>query len=265
MEHLQREEKIMHFFEKALPVWNTSLTDERNITVGLCSEPLRAGKYTFKAATSGFYRLFVNGAFVHFGPARCAHEFYRVDELALTLTEKENYVAVEVNNSYLNGFGQLRQKGFIQAEIAAADGAVAAATGKTGFDAYMLHERVRKVQRYSFQRDFAEAYRFEGDIHAWRVGKPDKNAEAFTPGETEPKKLVERRIPIGNYPVISPKSRLWYGDFVTGVAGEVYKDRSLIKLHDPTAGCLKAMRKTSLTNIFRTKRRASAIRRAPTT
>lgn len=58
----------MHFFEKALPVWNTSLTDERNITVGLCSEPLRAGKYTFKAATSGFYRLFVNGAFVNFGP-----------------------------------------------------------------------------------------------------------------------------------------------------------------------------------------------------
>lgn len=236
----------MPFFEKARPVWNTSLADERNVTVGLCSAPLCAGTYTFKAATSGFYHLFVNGTFVHFGPARCAHGFYRVDELTLTLTENENYVAVEVNNSYLNGFGQLRQNGFIEAELAASDGTVIAATGNSGFDAFMLHERVRKVQRYSFQRDFAEAYRFEGNVHAWRVGHPDKNAEPFTPGETEPKKLVERRIPIGDYPVIVPKSRLWYGDFETGVAGEVYKDRSLIKLHDPTAGLLEGYDESEL-------------------
>ena len=236
----------MPFFEKARPVWNTSLADERNVTVGLCSAPLRAGTYTFKAATSGFYHLFVNGAFVHFGPARCAHEFYRVDELTFALTENENHVAVEVNNSYLNGFGQLRQNGFIEAELAASDGTVIAATGNSGFDAFMLHERVRKVQRYSFQRDFAEAYRFEGNVHAWRVGHPDKNAEPFTPGETEPKKLVERRIPIGEYSVIVPKSRLWYGDFVTGVAGEVYKDRSLIKLHDPNAGLLEGYDESEL-------------------
>lgn len=236
----------MLFFKKALPVWNTGLSDPKNVTLGLCTASLKSGLYTFKAATSGFYRLFVNGKFVHFGPARCAHSYFRVDELTLELTEEENHVAVEVNNSGINGFGQLCQEGFIQAELVSPGGSVIAATGNGGFDAYMLSERVRKVQRYSYQRDFAEAYRFEGDIHGWRVGTPDKNAVLFTPDNTGARQLIERRIPIGTFPVIHPKSRLWYGSFISGVKGEVYKDRSLIKLHSPSDGLLDGYEENEL-------------------
>ena len=52
------------------------------------------------------------------------------------------------------------QKGFIEAELTL-DGAPVAFTdenGENAFKLYRLCERVRKVQRYSYQRPFTEAY-----------------------------------------------------------------------------------------------------------
>ena len=76
-------------FQKAGPVWFEGLETEKNITGGLyaCLED-PAETVTLTVATSGFYRVFVNGNFVHYGPARCAHGYYRVDELPLKLTPR---------------------------------------------------------------------------------------------------------------------------------------------------------------------------------
>ena len=49
-------------------------------------------KYMISIATSGIYRLWVNGIFKAAGPARAAHGYFRVDEYQLErcLIEAEN-------------------------------------------------------------------------------------------------------------------------------------------------------------------------------
>lgn len=95
-----------HFFEWAVPVWLSGLQREKNITAGLytaISTPKKEA--VLRIATSGFYRVFADGRFVCYGPARCAHGYYRVDEVALP--QDCEHVALEVVNYYINGFAAL--------------------------------------------------------------------------------------------------------------------------------------------------------------
>ena len=64
---------MTQFFRKAVPVWLEGLERERNITAGFHTViDGTAGKATLSVATAGFYRVFVNGRFATYGPARCA-------------------------------------------------------------------------------------------------------------------------------------------------------------------------------------------------
>ena len=150
-------------FVLARPVWPAGMETAKNLTIGLhtCIE-VPAAPVTLRIAVSGFYRLFVNGSFVFYGPARCAHGFFRVDELPLSLPAGEVHIAIETVNYYINSFDYIRQPGFIQAELAA-DSRVLAATGAEGFSMWQLTERIRRIQRYSYQRPAAEAYRLTPD------------------------------------------------------------------------------------------------------
>ena len=59
------------FFEKATPVWLKDLETEKTVTMGLYTE-LSGKKCVLKVATSGFYRVFLNGEFVaQIGRASC--------------------------------------------------------------------------------------------------------------------------------------------------------------------------------------------------
>ena len=123
-------------FEKARPVWGKGLQEEMHITCGFYTAVGRSPEPTvLRVATSGFYRVFVNGSFAYYGPVRCAHGHYRVDELPLTalLTQPVNHVAVEVVNYYVTAFASLRQPGFIQMELLRG-GRVIAATAERQID-----------------------------------------------------------------------------------------------------------------------------------
>ena len=225
------------FFRKAVPVWLEGLERERNITAGLDAViDGGAGKATLSVATAGFYRVFVNGRFVTYGPARCAHGYYRVDEITLDLEHGCNHIALEVVNYYINSFASLLQPGFIQAELAV-DGEVLAATGCEGFTTYRLTERVRKMQRYSYQRPMSESYRLSGGVYNWRIGMPSESAIPWAMVKTEGKNLIERGIAPFFFPTCNPSQLVSEGTFVTGVIPENYKrDRSLREIGDPAEG-----------------------------
>ena len=228
-----------HPFQAALPVWFEGLETEKNITGGLYAPLESAGEPArLTVATAGFYRVFVNGAFVHYGPARCAHGFYRADELELELRPGQNHVAIEVVNYYINSYASLKQPGFIQAELRLG-GRVAAATGREGFIAFRLTERVRKMQRFSFQRAFGESYRLAPDSFGWRTGLPGSTSAPISLVQTAPKALLPRRIALPAFPAAVPDFRLSSGRVETGVIPESYrKDRSLVHIHDPACGNL---------------------------
>ena len=126
------------FFAKARPIWAKGLEEEKNITLGLYKKiSYETGKAVLKVAVSGFYKVFLNGEFMYFGPSRCAHGYYRVDEMELPLKKGENHIAIETVNYYVNSFYSLMQKGFIEAELTV-DGKVFAATGAEDGRAFKL-------------------------------------------------------------------------------------------------------------------------------
>ncbi|MDD4107100.1 MAG: hypothetical protein PHH93_00080 [Prolixibacteraceae bacterium] len=189
-------------------------------------------------ATAGFYRIFVNGRFVAYGPARCAHGHYRVDEVDLPLEASCNHIAVEVVNYYINSFASLMQPGFIQAELIV-DGSVYAATGVTGFETYNLTERVQKMQRYSYQRPMSESYRLHPKVYGWRQGDPGDTAQLWNTSKTADKQLISRAIAPFRLSVCNIEKTVSVGRFVTGIEPKIYKrDRALTDIGDPTEAFL---------------------------
>ncbi len=226
-------------FIKALPAWEKGTEKEMNITLGLyCAFESAGGKTVLRVATSGIYRVYLNGSFCYEGPARAAHGYYRVDEIVLCPEKGENHLAIEVVNYYVNSFDTLQQPGFIQCELVCGD-TVQAATGDRGFSWYRLSERVRKIQRYSYQRGFAEAYRLTPDCHNWRVGGKSSTAAVAETVITEKKRLIPRRLEPYTYPVTAPDELVASGKVQFDVIPEEYfKDRSLVHIKDRWCGLL---------------------------
>ncbi len=158
-------------FEAAQPVWLDGRPEgEMNRTAGFRTTfTARPGKdLTLRIAGSNVYRIFLNGEFFGYGPARGPHGFDRVDEWALRARPGKNTLAVEVGGYNIKSFYLLAQPPYLQAEVVSGKD-VLASTGKN-FEATLLTQRVQKVHRFSFQRPFAEVYNTTPDADAWRTG-----------------------------------------------------------------------------------------------
>lgn len=181
-------------FQKAKPIWLKGLTTEMNVTAGFRAV-FKAGqeRHRLRIAGATIYRVWFNGEFLAHGPARCGHGYFRVDEWELPVVAGENLLAIEVTGYNANGYAYLDQPSFVQAEVVV-DDRVIAATGNRSFAAYRLRERIQKVQRYSFQRTFVEAYRLNDRSADWfssrTCRKKSEPVEVLLP-----KKFVERGVP----------------------------------------------------------------------
>ena len=221
-------------FEKAVPVWVEGLETEMNITCGFYTETDKRdyGSYLLKVAASSFYRVFVNGEFVYYGPARCAHDFYRVDEIELGfyMQEGKNAVAIEVVGYNVNSFYSLDQPSFLQAELFKNGKSLVATAPEGGFSAFLLRQRRRKMQRFSFQRAFGESYVFEPGMDDWREGDFSKSISARCV-KTEKKALIPRSIPLTKFTGARAKTVISRGKVETGISPKIYKkDRSLTQI-----------------------------------
>ena len=150
-------------FSKAIPVWADGLEKEMNIHLMFnANVDFSAKKNTLLRLTASCaYSIKINDKFFAMGPARAGHGHYRVDEYVLDniLDGADNKIEILVAGYNQNSFYWLDQPSFLCAEISE-DGEVIAWTSdhRDDFKAYVFAERVVKVQRYSFQRNFAEVY-----------------------------------------------------------------------------------------------------------
>lgn len=178
-------------FKQAKPVWLKGLSEEMNITAGFRTVfKSQAGAHLLRIAGATIYRIKLNGEFIGHGPARCGHGVYRVDEWNLPAHEGRNLLSIEVAGYNANGFAYLDQPSFLQAELIS-ENRIIAATGSRTFIAFRLKERVQKVQRYSFQRPFTEAYNLTPRSADWST----KLNCTRKPGITEvlPKRTLTNR------------------------------------------------------------------------
>lgn len=193
-------------FEKAVPVWMSGAESEKNITVSAVARLDRCeGEVILRIAASSSYVVMVNGELIAHGPARCAHGFYRVDELDLNgrLENETNYVAIRAVGYNVNSFAYLEVPSFVCAEILQGSCVLAytAEDGK-GFEYYHTNERVQKVQRYSFQRPFVESYRLEHGAFEYEFS--DFKGSKCKIENTSAKTFIKRHAPYGDYELLKP-------------------------------------------------------------
>lgn len=156
---------LRDFFIKAKPVWEENKQKTQNYTMVFRAIVDRAridgsSRIKIRLGAQCVYKLFINGKFISFGPARMAHGFWCADEIDVTdkLTEDKNVFSILVGGFYCYSYAYLRQDSFLCAEIVDDRGEVYAATGISGFEGYFYEEKKIKVQRYSWQRPFSEVY-----------------------------------------------------------------------------------------------------------
>lgn len=217
-------------FRIAKPVWAEHLTDEKNCQLGFVRR-LSGGarRAELRIATAGQYFLYLNGEFAAFGPARAAKGYFRTDTVTVFLPEGESVLAILAVNPGICSFEVMRQPAFLQAELTCGTD-VLAATGATGldFEGYQLTERVKKIQRYSYQRPFAEGYRLTPGYTDWIVGKACKNAIPCKTAIQPEKRCLPRRLHEATFLKVAADAMISHGRFELREPEKPYRDRSLL-------------------------------------
>ena len=210
-------------FEKAFPAWILGREKEMNLWISLRAVALGAKKTVLRLTGSCAYDIRVNGEFVAFGPARCAHGFYRVDEIDLSdrISEKA-VITVNVAGYNADSFYHLDQPSFVCAELIE-DGEITAATGAEGFLCRVMTEHEQKAQRFSGQRTFCEVYRISSLIAKWEKSAVINEREyaLVSLSEVEEKKFIARGSSYNVYDKVFSEEIISHSDFIL----EDYKNR----------------------------------------
>src|SRR5579863_21236 len=207
-------------FLSAKPIWPRGRDTEMNLFVGFRAvfETPREGKAKLRVAGATLYRIYLNGEFFAWGPARGPHDCFRVDswDITLLLSEGRNLLCIEVAGYNVNSYYVLNQPSFLRAEVTS-NSSVLASTGGAGnqFKVTILSERVQKVQRYSFQRAFSEVYRLDARLADWRKN-PDASRPLVECSSSAPRKFIGRRVPHPTYEMRQPEQVCSSGSFRWG-------------------------------------------------
>jgi alpha-L-rhamnosidase len=231
-------------FVSGKAIWPAGMEKEKNCSVGfrsLFSAPAGA-EAILRVAASSVYRVFLNGELIGYGPARGPHGYHRVDEWPLrNLQNGQNILSIEVTVYNVNSYYMVDQPGFLQAEVLAQGRVLASTDGKgSRFAAQLQSTRLRKVQRYSFQRPFIEMYRLTPGCEDWRQ-KAESAFQSIRCERTEKKRYLARRVP---YPDLVQRPTLWRmgrGRLEPMPLPEhPWKDRSLTKIDKNLGGFIES-------------------------
>lgn len=139
--------------------WAKECVSEMNCELLFVKKVNVYGKAEFYVTASSSSRLFVNGEPVWFGPKRCAEGYAAVSKITVAAAG-ELVVCLDSMHYGINSFQYADQKAFAGIEVYA-DGKLLADTAS--FACHRFDERVKKVERYSCQRNFIEYYDFKNN------------------------------------------------------------------------------------------------------
>ena len=149
----------MRYFLKAKRIWAKDHLDELNSNLIFYTNFTKRDSVKLIIAGNNVFSIYLNGKLVHYGPARAAHDRYRVDELTFNELKNKNHLVIFVNGSNANTFYTLNTKPFLIAEVRTND-EILASTGEN-FSVLNNIFRIRNVLRYSYQRGFSESYKLD--------------------------------------------------------------------------------------------------------
>jgi len=205
-------------------IWAKGLLHEMNVAVTFQYTLTPQENTVLELAASNLYRLFVNGDFAGYGPARAAHGYSRLDSYALgKWAGQQTVLAVEVYSANINSYYTVNERPFFAAEIKNGSEIIAQAAD---FTAYHMTERIQKVRRFCGQRTFTESYRLARDPAAFYAG----DVTGYVPAETEAvamNRLLPRYV---GYPMLNKRLAvpLEYGTVGTKANAEPRREPSYL-------------------------------------
>ena len=233
----ERKRRIMKKdFKKAIPVWPKGQTDKLNQMVGFYSsweteDPSANSILRITAADS--YRVWCNGEFLGYGPARTASGCARIDEWPMndSIKKGKNHLAVEVISFGIDSYVYALQTPFFQAELIVEKEILL--NTPNDFTTFNLDERIQKVERFSKQRPFVEAYRLNQESIKWRTGNSDKPILELE--EQKSVKLLARGVRLPLFDKVYPKSCISQGPVfeknpIPEIPGNIARDAAGVKV-----------------------------------
>lgn len=224
--------KEIYRFASAVPVWEKGAAEEKNIHLAFTftlSPDLEAP--ILRLAGCETYTVAVDGEFIAYGPARAAYGFFRVDEIALSPYQTDRDVTVSVRVAGYNAcsFIHVKQPPFLCAELVDGEEVIAYTSPDSacGIRAYRVTERMRYVQRYSYQRPFVEHYSLTPDSFAYELGNGGEEVELEAAAAGE---FLTRIQPYGDYEVVLPLGEVAEGIVGTDESRPVFNDRAIYEV-----------------------------------
>ncbi len=146
-------------FSLAKPIFIKDKSRELNVFAAFRAFADTRGGAVLNVTGATFYRVYADGKFLGFGPARATCGYARVDTLALPEGENTEIV-IEMCGYFCRTLSTVYQPSFLMAEVVAKD-RVLAYTGRD-FEAFLPTTKLQKVERYSRQRHFSEIWDMRG-------------------------------------------------------------------------------------------------------
>lgn len=191
-------------FKKACPVWLEGLEREQNLFASFKAELASLEGAKIHICAAFFYRLFVNGKFVSFGPARAAKGYARKDVIDISPygnANGKNTVVIEVAGYNCRSLSTCISHSFLCAEIIK-NGEAIAFTGRD-FVGALMSEKVIPCERYSAQRHFGEVWDYT----------TKSSCEAETVTLSSMPKVIDRVSPYPVYNAINAGGASVFGSF----------------------------------------------------
>lgn len=212
-------------------VWCKQLLEEKNITLAFVYSCRSEENLSLNLAASNEYQIFCNGNFLAYGPMRSAHGYSHVRQYPLSPDKAGKItVTVLVCGAQVNSYDRVNETPFFSAEILRGEEVLAESND---FKAYRVTDRVQKVQRYSFQRTFAESYRTSSDRTALLSGQLCKFPQVEV-SEVQGNQLLKGNcLSEPDYHFVGG-TPIEYGAAVIDPDRKTYRDRSLTGI-----GCVK--------------------------
>jgi len=229
----------MEIFAKAKQIWHENKRDTVNLQVGFRCDFTADVKNEYKLKITGasFYRIYLNGKFVGYGPARASHGHIRVDEFALSVMNGLNKLAVEVAGYNCSSFYSLPINSFLCAEILENNNVLEYTGGN--FDGVSLEAlRNRCSYRYSYQRTFSEVWNFDNktELYNWTLSDKLKYEKLVEFDIRE--KFIERQMHMPKFDIVDTVELVESGIVVHKPIGELLNVRYITDVSSEFNGYL---------------------------
>ncbi len=159
-------------FINAIPVWIKNHRLIANYQAGFRCDfyAEEEKKYTLKLTGASYYKVYLNGEFVGYGPARAPLGYVRTDELTLDVKNGINKLAIEVAGYNCASYYTMPIQSFLLAEVYE-NGKSYKYTGKDFKGLGLDSIRVKRSHRYDTQRAFGEIWNFDNsdEINNWKL------------------------------------------------------------------------------------------------